>query len=219
MHRELFGHLMHIISTLSFFSIQTYSPYFSFLLYFSLSSLFFFITGDFFSNSRVSLTKLQTRISLTSIVHHPFKHLSKASGHPQFTSRTKILSIGLVPELVLRLGAVLVLKSAFMALLCGYERYIFALEEASRDVLSTLKDKALKTIYALLKSKSEQERRDPENKAASNADYLLSKLLSDHPNMKVNFLSQVRLSHYGDGAKVAKRLVEVYFALFKLLIS
>ncbi|KAJ0865431.1 putative CCAAT-binding factor [Helianthus annuus] len=134
-----------------------------------------------------------------------------------------------------------------------YERYIFALEEASKDVLSTLKDKALKTIYALLKSKSEQERRllsalvnklgDPENKAASNADYLLSKLLSDHPNMKavvidevdnflfrphlvmrakyhaVNFLSQVRLSHYGDGAKVAKRLVEVYFALFKLLIS
>ncbi|KAI3711943.1 hypothetical protein L1987_70492 [Smallanthus sonchifolius] len=134
-----------------------------------------------------------------------------------------------------------------------YERYIFALEEASKDVLATLKDKSLKTIYALLRSKSEQERRllsalvnklgDPENKAASNADFLLSKLLSDHPNMKavvidevdnflfrphlvmrakyhaVNFLSQVRLSHSGDGAKVAKRLVEVYFALFKLLIS
>ncbi|KAI3524915.1 hypothetical protein L1887_03584 [Cichorium endivia] len=134
-----------------------------------------------------------------------------------------------------------------------YERYIFALEEASRDVLATLKDKALKTIYALLRSKSEQERRllsalvnklgDPENKAASNADYLLSKLLSDHPNMKavvvdevdnflfrphlvlrakyhgVNFLSQIRLSHIGDGPKVAKRLVDVYFALFKVLIS
>lgn len=134
-----------------------------------------------------------------------------------------------------------------------YERYIFALEEASRDVLATLKDKALKTIYALLRSKSEQERRllsalvnklgDPENKAASNADYLLSKLLSDHPNMKavvvdevdnflfrphlvlrakyhgVNFLSQIRLSHVGDGPKVAKRLVDVYFALFKVLIS
>lgn len=27
---------------------------------------------------------------------------------------------------------------------CRYERYIFALEEASRDVLATLKDKALK---------------------------------------------------------------------------
>lgn len=134
-----------------------------------------------------------------------------------------------------------------------YERYIFALEEASRDVLATLKDKALKTIYALLRSKSEQERRllsalvnklgDPENKAASNADFLLSKLLSDHPNMKavvvdevdnflfrphlvlrakyhgVNFLSQIRLSHVGDGPKVAKRLVDVYFALFKVLIS
>ncbi|KAJ0797651.1 hypothetical protein HanPI659440_Chr04g0176231 [Helianthus annuus] len=227
-----------------------------------------------------------------SYIH--LEHLSKASGHPQFTSRTEILSIGLVPELVLRLGwcsfsievcicgivifgrhknfnllsgtlyrvywfflvfywfFYLVFYWFFYLVLedirtstseltqyvyiissivfeCRYERYIFALEEASRDVLSTLKDKALKTIYALLKSKSEQERRllsalmnklgDPENKAASNAYYLLSKLLSDHPNMKVNFLSQVRLSHYGDGAKVAKRLVEVYFALFKLLIS
>lgn len=27
---------------------------------------------------------------------------------------------------------------------------------------------------------------DPENKAASNADFHLSKLLSDHPNMKVS---------------------------------
>ncbi|XP_027178921.1 uncharacterized protein LOC113777890 [Coffea eugenioides] len=35
----------------------------------------------------------------------------------------------------------------------------------------------------------------------------------------VNFLSQVRLSHEGDGPKVAKRLIEVYFALFKVLIS
>ncbi|XP_063937574.1 protein SLOW WALKER 2 [Daucus carota subsp. sativus] len=134
-----------------------------------------------------------------------------------------------------------------------YERFVFALEEASRDVLAVLKDKALKTMYTLLSSKSEQERRllaalvnklgDPENKAASNADYHLSKLISDHPNMKalvidevdnflfrphlglrskyhaVNFLSQVRLSHRGDGPQVAKRLVDVYFALFKVLIS
>lgn len=35
--------------------------------------------------------------------------------------------------------------------------------------------------------------------------------------MKVNFLSQIHLSHRGDGSKVAKRLVEVYFALFKVL--
>lgn len=32
---------------------------------------------------------------------------------------------------------------------CRYERYIFALEEASRDVLATLKDKALKVCLLL----------------------------------------------------------------------
>ncbi|GAA0147296.1 DNA-binding transcription factor [Lithospermum erythrorhizon] len=134
-----------------------------------------------------------------------------------------------------------------------YERFVIALEEASRDVLPVLKDKALKTIYTLLRNKSEQERRlltalvnklgDPSNKAASNADYLLLKLLSDHPNMKivvinevdnllfrphlvlkakyhaVNFLTQIQLSHKGDGPKVAKRLIDVYFALYKVLIS
>ncbi|KAJ8553211.1 hypothetical protein K7X08_023889 [Anisodus acutangulus] len=119
-----------------------------------------------------------------------------------------------------------------------YERYIIALEEASRDVLDILKDKALKTVYVLLKCKPEQERRllvalvnklgDPKNKVASNADYHLSKILADHPNTKpvvidevdnflfrprlvlrakyhaVNFLSQIRLSHRGDGPKGGK---------------
>ncbi|CAH9118594.1 unnamed protein product [Cuscuta europaea] len=134
-----------------------------------------------------------------------------------------------------------------------YERFVIALEEASRDVLDALKDKALKTVYVLLRSKSEQERRllsalvnklgDPHNKVASNADFHLLKLLGEHPNMKavvidevdnflfrphlgmrakyhaINFLSQVQLSHRGDGPKIAKRLIEVYFALFKVLIS
>ncbi|KAK9726865.1 hypothetical protein RND81_05G242300 [Saponaria officinalis] len=140
-----------------------------------------------------------------------------------------------------------------------YERFVVALEEASRDMLRVLKDKSLKIMYALLKSKSEKERRllcisqqskqiycllgDPDNKAASNADFYLTNLLSDHPNMKVvvidevdsflfrphlamrakyhaiNFLSQIRLSHKGDGSKVAKRLVDLYFALFKVLVS
>ncbi|KAB2613124.1 hypothetical protein D8674_035440 [Pyrus ussuriensis x Pyrus communis] len=134
-----------------------------------------------------------------------------------------------------------------------YERYVFALEEASKDMLPELKNKALKTIYVLLKNKSEQERRllsalvnklgDPKNKGASDADFHLSNLLSDHPNMKavvidevdsflfrprltpqakyhaVNFLSQMRLTHKGDGPKVAKRLIDVYFSLFKVLIN
>ncbi|KAL1293724.1 hypothetical protein AAHE18_19G092200 [Arachis hypogaea] len=134
-----------------------------------------------------------------------------------------------------------------------YERFVVALEEASRDMLPALKNKALKSIYILLSRKSEQERKllsalvnklgDPDNRAASNADYHLSNLLSDHPNMKavvidevdtflfrphlgprsqyhaVNFLSQIRLTNRGDGPKVAKRLIDVYFALFKVLIS
>ncbi|XP_038681839.1 CCAAT/enhancer-binding protein zeta [Tripterygium wilfordii] len=134
-----------------------------------------------------------------------------------------------------------------------YERFVFALEEASRDMLPVLKDKALKTTYGLLKSKPEQERRllsalvnklgDPQNKSASNADFHLSNLLSDHPSMKsvvinevdiflfrphlglrakyhaINFLSQIRLTHIGDGPNVAKRLIDIYFALFKVLIT
>ncbi|KAK6148778.1 hypothetical protein DH2020_016303 [Rehmannia glutinosa] len=134
-----------------------------------------------------------------------------------------------------------------------YEQFVSALQEASLDVIVKLKSLALKTIYTLLKSKSEQERRllsalvnklgDPENKVASNADYHLANLLAEHPNMKavvidevdnflfrphlglrakyhaVNFLSQIRLSHKGDGPKAAKRLIDIYFALFKVLIS
>lgn len=134
-----------------------------------------------------------------------------------------------------------------------YECFIFALEEASRDMLPILKDKALKIISALLRSKPEQERRllsalvnklgDPESKAASNVDFHLSNLLYEHPNMKavvidevdkfifrprlglkakyhaVNFLSQLHLSQRGDGPKLAKRLIDVYFAVFKVLIS
>lgn len=134
-----------------------------------------------------------------------------------------------------------------------YEKFVIALEESLKDMLPNLKDKAMKTVYDLLKSKSEQERRlltalvnklgDPERKVASSAGYHLSRLLSTHPNMKavviqevdlfifrphiglrakyqaVNFLNQILLSKKGDGPKIAKHLLDVYFALFKILIS
>ncbi|KAL6010534.1 hypothetical protein ACLOJK_000968 [Asimina triloba] len=134
-----------------------------------------------------------------------------------------------------------------------YERFVVALEEASKDMMAKLKNDALKTIYALLDSKSEQERRllsalvnklgDPEGKGASNAVFHLENLLSNHPNMKavvidevdrflfrphlgmrakyhaVIFLNQILLSRKGDGPKIAKRLVDIYFALFKVLIT
>lgn len=38
------------------------------------------------------------------------------------------------------------------------------------------------------------------------------------PCLQVTFLNKTRLSHQGDGPKVAKRLVDVYFALFKVLL-
>ncbi|CAL5080949.1 unnamed protein product [Urochloa decumbens] len=134
-----------------------------------------------------------------------------------------------------------------------YEKFVMSLEDAVKDMLPNLKDKAMKTVFILLKSKSEQERRlltalvnklgDPERRAASSAAYLLTCLLSAHPNMKmvvidevdsflfrphvgirakyqaVNFLSQILLTHKGDGPKIAKRLVDVYIALFKVLMS
>ncbi|KAJ1291760.1 hypothetical protein BS78_02G341000 [Paspalum vaginatum] len=134
-----------------------------------------------------------------------------------------------------------------------YEKFVMSLEDAVKDMLPNLKDKAMKTVFVLLKSKSEQERRlltalvnklgDPERRAASSAAYLLTCLLSAHPNMKmvvidevdsflfrphvglkakyqaVNFLSQILLTHKGDGPKIAKRLVDVYIAVFKVLMS
>ncbi|OEL15322.1 CCAAT/enhancer-binding protein zeta [Dichanthelium oligosanthes] len=134
-----------------------------------------------------------------------------------------------------------------------YEKFVMSLEDAVKDMLPNLKDKAMKTVFILLKSKSEQERRlltalvnklgDPERRAASSAAYLLTCLLATHPNMKVvvidevdsflfrphvglrakyqavNFLSQILLTHKGDGPKIAKRLVDVYIALFKVLMS
>lgn len=134
-----------------------------------------------------------------------------------------------------------------------YEKFVIALEDALKDMLPNLKDKSMKMVFNLLEKKSEQERRlltalvnklgDPERRAASSAAYLLTRLLSVHPNMKmvvidevdsflfrphvglrakyqaVNFLSQIFLTNKGDGPKIAKRLVDVYIALFKVLMS
>ncbi|XP_078148825.1 protein SLOW WALKER 2-like isoform X1 [Carex rostrata] len=134
-----------------------------------------------------------------------------------------------------------------------YETFVIALEEALKDMLPSLKDRAMKSVFVLLKSKSEQERRlltalvnklgDPDNKAASGAVHHLLLLLDVHPNMKaviidevdsflfrphislrakyhaVIFLNQLRHSKIGDGPKLAKRAVDVYFALFKVLMS
>jgi ribosome biogenesis protein MAK21 len=105
----------------------------------------------------------------------------------------------------------------------------------------------------LLKSKPEQERRllsalvnklgDPERKVASNASYLLSSLLTVHPNMKrvvieevdsflfrphlstraryyaAVFLNQIVLSNRGDEPVIAAKLINLYFALFQTVTT
>eukprot|EP00850_Spirogloea_muscicola_P023741 SM000385S14619 [mRNA] locus=s385:504:8518:+ [translate_table: standard] len=134
-----------------------------------------------------------------------------------------------------------------------YEQFVFAVEAATKDSLPFYKDKALKTVFELLKAKPEQERRllsalinklgDPDRKVASKAGYLLGSLLIAHPNMKMVvvqeadlfvfrshvglraryygavFLNQIVLSHKGDGPKLAKLLLDIYFALFKAITA
>ncbi|CAG9465631.1 unnamed protein product [Pedinophyceae sp. YPF-701] len=87
---------------------------------------------------------------------------------------------------------------------------------------------------------------DPARKVASKASYMLSCLVTEHPSMKlvvvrecerfvlrpglpdraryyaVIFLSQIVLSHReadGGGPQLARKLVEVYFSLFALLVE
>ncbi|CAM6039763.1 unnamed protein product [Sphagnum compactum] len=134
-----------------------------------------------------------------------------------------------------------------------YERFVVALEEATKDTQPFLREKSLKTVFMLLKSKPEQERRllsalvnklgDPERKVASNASYLLSSLLTVHPNMKrvvieevdsflfrphlstraryyaAVFLNQIVLSNRGDEPVIATKLINLYFALFQTVTT
>ncbi|WCJ32982.1 CCAAT-binding factor [Euphorbia peplus] len=107
----------------------------------------------------------------------------------------------------------MVWQLSFLEVLSWYERFVFALEEASRDMLPVLKDKALKL--------------GDQNRGASNADFYLSNLLFLSPKYEgceqstnaVNFLSQIRPSIKGDGPAAEKRSIDVYFAPFKVLIT
>jgi hypothetical protein len=45
---------------------------------------------------------------------------------------------------------------------------------------------------------------------------LIAFYLMPFANVQVNFLSQIFLTSKGDGPKIAKRLVDVYIALFKV---
>jgi hypothetical protein len=83
-----------------------------------------------------------------------------------------------------------------------YGQFIEALEQASRDPLVHLRERALRAIHALLQAKPEGEQAllqalvnklgDPERRVASRAGYLLHQLLQQHPAMKVVVVREVR---------------------------
>ncbi|KAI9104557.1 CBF/Mak21 family-domain-containing protein [Phlyctochytrium arcticum] len=129
-----------------------------------------------------------------------------------------------------------------------YFDFIKLVEELARDPLPHVKNKMVQYISDLLSSKPEQEQNllallvnklgDQERKLASNASHLLSKLLLQHPAMKlivikeverllfrvnisdraryyaITFLNQIVLSHKGSDVAAANKLIEVYFAVF-----
>ena len=142
-----------------------------------------------------------------------------------------------------------------------YATFVEQLAVLSTDNLEFIKEKATKVTFELLLHRSEQEGQllkimvnklgDPDRKIASNAGYLLTKLLSHHAGMKhvvvreienfiyrpglkdraryyaVVYLNQIVLSKKdvprmlpnGTKASLAKRLVDIYFSMFKLIIE
>ena len=142
-----------------------------------------------------------------------------------------------------------------------YATFVERLEALSTDNLEFIKERATKTAFQLLLHRSEQEGQllklvvnklgDPERKAASNAGYMLTRLLAQHGGMKhvvvreienfmyrpglkdraryyaVVYLNQIVLEkrdatgRLPDGTTVTlgKRLVDIYFTMFKLIME
>ncbi|KAJ3163027.1 hypothetical protein HDU86_002196 [Geranomyces michiganensis] len=129
-----------------------------------------------------------------------------------------------------------------------YYEFIKLLEELARDPLLHVKNKMIQYIFDLLAAKPEQEQNllalltnklgDQDKKLASKSAHLLSRLLVQHPVMKlvvikeverllfrpnisdraryyaVTFLNQIVFSQKEQDAAAANRLIEVYFAVF-----
>ncbi|GLJ46582.1 hypothetical protein SUGI_0981710 [Cryptomeria japonica] len=110
------------------------------------------------------------------------------------------------------------------------ERFVIALEEeGSKDSLRFLKDKALRSMFDLLKTKPEQEHKllsslvsklgDPEREVASNVGYHLSCLLSVHPNMKPFVIEEGDVFTFRPNVGLRSRYHVVIFLNQILLIS
>lgn len=133
-----------------------------------------------------------------------------------------------------------------------FATFLEALEALTLDNLEHLKDRGVKAAYDILTSRPEGEAAllsmlvnklgDPSRKLASKVGYLLNRLLSNHPGMKlvvvreverfvfrpglgpraryyaVVFLNQIILTNK-EASRLPGRLIDLYFTLFKLIIQ
>jgi len=132
-----------------------------------------------------------------------------------------------------------------------YSEFVDVLQNLSKDPLVNIRSKILGIIYELLSMKPEQEQKlltmlvnklgDPERKISSKTSFLLTQLVSKHPNMQeivvsevermmyrpnvsekaqyygIIFLNQIVLSH--QKKNIASKLISVYFTFFKVLAN
>jgi ribosome biogenesis protein MAK21 len=133
-----------------------------------------------------------------------------------------------------------------------FATFLEALEALTLDNLEHLKDRGVKAAYDILTSRPEGEAAllamlvnklgDPSRKLASKVGYLLNRLLSNHPGMKlvvvreverfvfrpglgpraryyaVVFLNQIILTNK-EASRLPGKLIDLYFTLFKLIIQ
>eukprot|EP00794_Sanderia_malayensis_P020332 gene20332-22332_t len=129
-----------------------------------------------------------------------------------------------------------------------YSEFVDSLDRLSHDTIPDVRNKATGAFYELLAMKPELEQKlltlivnklgDPYRKVASRAIYLLSQLVTKHPNMKmivieeverllyrpnvasktqyyaICFLNQLIITKKENG--IASKLISIYFAFFKV---
>lgn len=132
-----------------------------------------------------------------------------------------------------------------------YERFITALSTVASDSVDANREKAVSVMTDLLVANSEQEHKlleflvnkigDPRSKVASKAVFCMSKLLLEHPNMKLVVLREIekllfrknvaqRAQYYAiclltqfvlsrEDVEAANGLIDVYFAFFKACLK
>ena len=102
-----------------------------------------------------------------------------------------------------------------------YALFVERLEVLSTDNLDFIKERATKTAFQLLLHRSEQEGQllklvvnklgDPERKAASNAGYMLTRLLAQHAGMKHVVVREIEDFIYRPGLKDRARYYAVVY--------